>query len=61
MKIRMLERDAGGILTDSGIYIGRDGEMMKAFDVKDGQEIVYLVEYEIMPLVITARSFYIVE
>lgn len=36
MKIRMLERDAGGILTDSGIYIGRDGEMMKAFDVKDG-------------------------
>ena len=61
MKIKMLVMDIDGTLTDGRIYIGPDGEMMKAFDVKDGYGIVHLKEYEIMPVVITGRSSYIVE
>ena len=61
MKIKMLVMDIDGTLTDGRIYIGPDGEMMKAFDVKDGYGIVHLKEYEIIPVVITGRSSCIVE
>jgi 3-deoxy-D-manno-octulosonate 8-phosphate phosphatase (KDO 8-P phosphatase) len=35
-KIRLLVLDVDGTLTDGKIYMGASGEMMKAFDIKDG-------------------------
>ena len=40
MKIKMLVMDVDGTLTDGKIYIGENGEVMKAFNVKDGYGIV---------------------
>ncbi|WP_206584465.1 hypothetical protein [Bacillus coahuilensis] len=34
--IKLICTDIDGTLTDGRIYIGSDGEVMKAFDVKDG-------------------------
>ena len=35
-KIKMLIMDVDGTLTDGKIYLGNDGEELKAFNVKDG-------------------------
>ncbi|MFW2488467.1 KdsC family phosphatase [Clostridium chromiireducens] len=35
-KIRVLVLDVDGTLTDGKIYMGETGELMKAFDIKDG-------------------------
>lgn len=49
--------DVDGTLTDGKIYIGNDGEIMKAFDVKDGCGIHDLLpKKQIMPIIITARN-----
>ena len=42
MNIKMLILDVDGTLTDGKIYIGSEGELMKAFNVKDGLGIVKL-------------------
>ena len=34
--IKYLVMDVDGTLTDGKIYMGNDGEMMKAFSIKDG-------------------------
>ena len=34
--IKFLVMDVDGTLTDGKIYMGNDGEVFKAFDVKDG-------------------------
>ena len=34
--IKYLVMDVDGTLTDGKIYMGNDGEMVKAFDIKDG-------------------------
>ena len=44
MKIKLLVMDVDGTLTDGRIYIGPDGEVMKAFDIKDGY-ITFYKEY----------------
>lgn len=36
MKIKLLIMDVDGTLTDGKIYMSENGELMKAFDVKDG-------------------------
>ena len=41
-KIRLVLLDVDGVLTDGRIYYGEGGELMKAFDVKDGHGIVML-------------------
>lgn len=49
--------DVDGTLTDGKIYIGNNGECMKAFHVKDGFGIVHILPlYNIIPVVITARE-----
>lgn len=49
--------DVDGTLTDGKIYMGTTGELMKAFDVKDGCGIKdILPEYGIIPVIITARE-----
>lgn len=60
MKIKMLVMDVDGTLTDGRIYIGASGEMMKAFDVKDGYGIVHLKKYGVIPVIITGRESAIV-
>ncbi len=48
--------DVDGTLTDGMIYMGVDGEMMKAFNIKDGYGIaVLLPQRGITPVVITGR------
>lgn len=57
----MLVMDVDGTLTDGCIYIGVDGEVMKAFDVKDGYGIVQIRNKGILPVIITGRTSPIVE
>ena len=61
MNIKMLVMDVDGTLTDGKIYMGPDGEVMKAFDVKDGYAIVHLRDAGIEPVIITGRKSTIVE
>ncbi len=61
MKIKMLVMDVDGTLTDGKIYFGADGEMFKAFNVKDGYAIAHILpQYGIVPVIITGRSSTIV-
>jgi 3-deoxy-D-manno-octulosonate 8-phosphate phosphatase (KDO 8-P phosphatase) len=54
--------DVDGTLTDGKIYMGQDGELFKAFDIKDGYGVKCLLpEANIIPVVITARNSKIVE
>lgn len=61
MKIKLLGMDVDGTLTDGKIYIGLDGEVMKAFNVKDGYGIVKFIREGGVPAVITGRKSKIVE
>lgn len=61
MSVKLFVMDVDGTLTDGKIYIGASGEIMKAFDVKDGYAIVHLRDYNIVPAIITGRKSDIVE
>ena len=61
MKIKMLVMDVDGTLTDGKIYIGENGEVMKAFNVKDGYGIVMAKKQGILPVIITGRKSKIVK
>lgn len=61
-KIHFLVMDVDGTLTDGKVYMGPDGEAMKAFDIKDGYGIKLLLpEKGIIPVIITARQSAMVE
>lgn len=60
-KIKYIVFDIDGTLTDGKIYISDNGELMKAFDIKDGYAIYHLSEHGINPIVITGRNSKIVE
>ena len=59
--IKLFAMDVDGTLTDGNIYMGNDGEMFKAFHVKDGLGIKLLKNYGIIPAIITGRNSKIVE
>lgn len=60
--VKLLIMDVDGTLTDGRIYIGADGEIFKAFDVKDGYGIhEILPQHGIVPAIITGRKSKIVE
>lgn len=60
--IKYLIMDVDGTLTDGKIYMGNDGEIMKAFNIKDGCGIHDIaIPYGITPMIITGRSSKIVE
>lgn len=61
MNIKLIAMDVDGTLTDGRIFIGPDGEAMKAFDVKDGYGIVRFREAGGIPAIITGRQSRIVE
>ncbi|MBK9518679.1 MAG: HAD hydrolase family protein [Anaeromyxobacter sp.] len=44
-RIRLVLLDVDGVLTDGRLYYGAEGELMKAFDVKDGHGIVLLRDH----------------
>lgn len=48
--------DVDGTLTDGKIYMSADGELMKAFNIKDGYAIAHLENKQIVPVIITGRS-----
>ena len=61
MDIKMLVMDVDGTLTDGKIYMSANGELIKAFNIKDGYALVHLREYGIEPVIITGRSSEIVK
>lgn len=62
MEIKLLCMDVDGTLTDGRLYIGAEGEVAKAFDVKDGYAIGNILPSAgIMPVVITGRRSRLVE
>lgn len=52
--------DVDGTLTDGKIYMSASGELMKAFNIKDGYALAHLREYGIEPVIITGRESEIV-
>lgn len=62
MKIKLLCMDVDGTLTDGRLYIGAEGEVAKAFDVKDGYAIGNILPSAgITPVVITGRRSRLVD
>ena len=59
-EIRLFAMDVDGTLTDGKIYMGNDGEVSKAFHVKDGLGIKLLRNCGIIPVIITGRTSQIV-
>lgn len=60
--VKYLVMDVDGTLTDGKIYMGNEGEIVKAFSIKDGYAVNYILKSAgIEPLVITGRSSRIVE
>lgn len=56
-KIRAMIMDVDGTLTDGGIYVGSQGEVLKKFNVKDGYGIKTLLPaMGIKPIIITGRT-----
>ncbi len=55
--IKYLIMDVDGTLTDGKIYMSNSGELMKAFNIKDGCGIHdILIPEGIIPVIITGRS-----
>lgn len=60
--VKFLVMDVDGTLTDGKVYMGNDGEMMKAFDIKDGYALHTLLnKHSIIPIIITARKSQMVD
>ncbi|QOR68975.1 HAD hydrolase family protein [Cytobacillus suaedae] len=55
-KIKMLIMDVDGTLTDGKIYVGENGEVFKAFNVKDGYRLINIKKYNITPVIITGKK-----
>ena len=53
--------DVDGTLTDGKIYMSASGELMKAFNIKDGYAIAHLRDYGIETVIITGRDSEIVK
>lgn len=54
--------DVDGTMTDGKIYMGANGEMIKAFNIKDGYALHSLLKNNnIVPVIITARKSSMVE
>lgn len=60
--VKYLVMDVDGTLTDGKIYMGNDGEVMKAFSIKDGCGIHDIaIPSGIIPVIITGRKSKILE
>lgn len=62
MRIKLFVMDVDGTLTDGMIYTSESGELVKAFNIKDGYGIAHILpEYGIIPVIITGRRSRIVD
>lgn len=61
MEIKLLVLDVDGTLTDGKIYMSANGELMKAFNIKDGYALARLHKQGIEPVIITGRTSDIVK
>src|SRR5581483_11932195 len=43
-KIRLVLTDVDGVLTDTGVYYGADGEALKRFSIRDGMGVERLMK-----------------
>ena len=59
-KIRLVAMDVDGTLTDGKIYVGPQGEVMKAFHVRDGYRLAQCPQHGIITAIITGRASEIV-
>jgi len=59
-RVALMVLDVDGVLTDGRLYIGAQGELMKAFDVRDGHGIKLLRAAGIEVALLTARQSEIV-
>lgn len=56
-KIKLVVMDVDGTLTDGKIYMGAEGELFKAFDIKDGYGVHELLPaYGIKSAILTGRK-----
>lgn len=61
MNIKYLVLDVDGTLTDGCVYMGENGELCKAFNIKDGYGICHqAIPAGIVPVIITGRTSNIV-
>lgn len=59
-RVRLMILDVDGVLTDGRLYFGGHGEILKAFDVRDGHGIKLLREAGVEVAILTARKSEIV-
>lgn len=59
-RLQLMILDVDGVLTDGRLFIGPQGEAMKAFDVRDGHGIKMLMSAGVEIAVLTARRSAIV-
>ncbi len=55
-RIRLVIFDVDGVLTDGSLYIGNDGEELKAFYVRDGLGMKLLQSTGVLIAIITAKT-----
>lgn len=55
-KPKLLVMDVDGTLTDGKIYMGTQGELLKAFHIKDGLMIARLSGHNVIPVILTGRT-----
>jgi len=60
-KIKLFVCDVDGVFSDGRIYLGNDGEELKAFHTKDGFGLKAIMEQGIEVAIITGRQSNIVE
>ncbi len=59
-RIRLVIFDVDGVLTDSSLYLGDDGQEYKAFNAKDGLGMTMLQKQGVQIGIITGRSSQVV-
>jgi len=56
-KIKVILTDVDGVLTDTGIYYGQDGEAFKRFSIRDGMGVERLRKYAgIETIIVTGEN-----
>lgn len=56
LQVKLLALDVDGVLTDGGLFYTETGEVLKRFNIKDGQGLKLLMQAGIEVAIITAKS-----
>ena len=60
-RVKLLALDVDGVLTDGRVYVGAEGEVMKAFSMRDGHGIHMLMSAGVDVVLITREDSAIVK